>query len=134
MNRTLGQRGIKLGVWVWTVGAELLWEGATGAFGGGIGRSFCDQGSKEQELGTEDSGERARERGAEEWWQTEGGKRQTYGSRCQETPQGGGRQGVEPRTQEACPLGRRQARAETPSTGRWAGKGVSRSQSHWQTQ
>lgn len=59
MNRTLGQRGLKLGVWVWTVGAELLWEGATGAFGGGIGRSFCDQGSKEQELGTEDSGERA---------------------------------------------------------------------------
>lgn len=99
VDRTLGQRGdSSLGVWVCMWGPSCSGRGATGAFGGRVGRSLSDQGSKEQVLGTKDSGERARERGAEEWWQREGGKGQTSGSRYQETQRGGEGKGCEPRT------------------------------------
>lgn len=73
------------------VGAQLLWERAHRGLWRGVGRSLSDQGSKEQVLGTEDSGER--ERGAEGWWQREGeGERSSrlLAPGCQESAAGEG--------------------------------------------
>lgn len=64
-----------------------------------------------------------------------GREREGKGSRllapvCQETWRGrGSSRGCTPHTQKDCSLGPRQAQGETPSTGHWAGKGISRSQS-----
>lgn len=64
-----------------------------------------------------------------------GREREGKGSRllapvCQETWRGrGSSRRCTPHTQKDCSLGPRQAQGETPSTGHWAGKGISRSQS-----
>lgn len=63
------ERELELGSGCGWWGPSCSGRGPTGAFGVGVGRSLSDQGSKEQVLGTEDSGER--ERGAEGWWQRE---------------------------------------------------------------